>query len=172
MATRIGVLADTHWVRPESWKPEVEKALKGVDLILHAGDIERLWVLQRLEQIAPVQAVVGNCDDEDLSYLLPRQRLVEVEDRRIGMLHGHDIDLARTDLLLAAFGGEVDVIIHGHTHVPILHSVPRGHSPGRVLVFNPGSTTQRRQAPARSLGLVTVDGTRIEVRHVWLENEG
>jgi hypothetical protein len=86
---RIAVISDTHelgtgWGSP----PELINALKGVDLILHCGDLEILPVLDHLETVAPVLAVRGHKDPREPGQrLAERTRVVEVEGVRIGMVH-------------------------------------------------------------------------------------
>ena len=87
MAT-IGVIADTHVPQRLRRLPDgIPAAFRGVDLILHAGDLNSVRVMAELEEIAPVQAVVGNADL--FRSGLPLTRVLEIEGRRIGLTHGH-----------------------------------------------------------------------------------
>jgi len=72
---KIGLISDTHGLL----RDEVKEALKDSDLIIHAGDIGKIEVLEMLKNIAPVYAVQGNCDNEELKKILPKNQVVEVE---------------------------------------------------------------------------------------------
>lgn len=160
---RIGVVADTHVgeVLPEL-PPEVTWALAGCDLILHAGDITCMSVLDRLGEIAPVVAVQG--DHDRLAGIdLPRERVVVVRGRRIGLVHGRRtraiempaaaMSLARGRAVLLGLHrhmrrrlGPVDLIVHGHLHIPVDAQV------GGTRVFSPGAVyiPEERDASERT----------------------
>ena len=127
----IGVIADTHGLL----RPEVHEALAGVYLILHAGDVCGDEILDELSIIAPVAAVAGNCDPVD-NPRLPSRIERTIEGVRIHVSHGHELGVPRPDKLLAAY--DADVIIYGHTHVPLVNRV------GGRLVLNPGAAGPRR----------------------------
>jgi putative phosphoesterase len=130
------VVADTHVgeVLPEL-PASVPAALAGCDLILHAGDITCMSVLDQLGEIAPVVAVQG--DHDRLAGIdLPRERIVTVRGRRIGLVHGRrsraiempaaGMSLARRRAVLLGLHrhmrrrlGPVDLIVHGHLHMPV-----------------------------------------------------
>ncbi|MGC8844157.1 MAG: YfcE family phosphodiesterase, partial [bacterium] len=86
---KIGVISDTHIPTRADRLPEaVFQHFKGVDLILHAGDIEDIGVLFELEEIAPVKAVIGNMDPYELENNLPSKRIVKAGAVNIGLIHG------------------------------------------------------------------------------------
>lgn len=158
-SVRIGVVSDTHWHREDQYLEQLDHSLQGVDLILHAGDVEEPFVLERLERIAPVQAVLGNCDR---GLPLPHSRVVEAEGRRIGLFHGWDVALERPRAVLARFPEEVELVVHGHTHKPRLEAVE-----GR-RVLCPGSPSQPRGGTEPGLALLLVERQGIEVRFLTL----
>ena len=137
---RIGVVSDTHGLL----RPEVVPALKGVERILHLGDVGRPSVLQALEQIAPVTAIRGNVDREGPCSELPETEVVLIADRYVYMLH----DLKTLHLDPAA--GRFAAVLFGHTHVPNFYR-RKG-----VLYFNPGSCGPRRFELPVTVGLLTV----------------
>jgi putative phosphoesterase len=137
---KIGVVSDTHGLL----RPEVKPALKGVERILHLGDVGRPSVLKALEEIAPVIAVRGNVDREGACSRLPETDVVLIEGRYIYMLH----DLKALHLDPAA--GKFAAVLHGHTHVPN-YFTKKG-----VLYFNPGSCGPRRFELPVTVGLLTV----------------
>ena len=86
---KIGVVSDTHISRSEELPKELLTAFAGVDLILHAGDLVSLAVLEGLKKIAPeVCAVWGNMDPPDVKQALPEKRIIQAKQFRIGLIHG------------------------------------------------------------------------------------
>lgn len=158
VVARVGLISDTHSVF--DWRAEA--ALRGVDAILHAGDICAARVLLDLEAIAPVTAVLGNCD-WDLKYD-PYWRLDYVAQTTIAgvrFLVVHDF----ADL--AGIPDGVDVVVCGHSHAP------RNEWHGTTLVVNPGSASQRRRQPSRSVAILDIAEDRsVEFRLVELDDIG
>jgi uncharacterized protein len=136
--------------------------VRAADLILHAGDVSSVAALEELQALRPpLVAVHGNADEPELRRLLPESRVVDVEKVRIGMLHAPGPRAGREGRLAARFPG-ADAIVYGHTHVPQAERV------GGVWILNPGSPTERRRAPSRSMLLVHVRGRRLEPQLVVL----
>jgi uncharacterized protein len=106
-------------------------------------------VLRELEAFAPVEAVFGNMDEPALQETLPERRVVAVEGVRIGMVHVPGERPGREERLVSWFPG-CDAVVYGHTHLPQLEQ-HRG-----VWILNPGSPTERRRAPHRSLIVLDV----------------
>ncbi|HSJ56750.1 MAG TPA: metallophosphoesterase family protein, partial [Anaerolineae bacterium] len=104
----IGLVADTHGLV----RPELLDALQGVDRIVHAGDVGKKEVIEKLEAIAPVTAVRGNMDKERWASRLRYTETVEVGDVLIYVIH----DLAELGLNPSASG--IRVVVSGHSHVP------------------------------------------------------
>jgi putative phosphoesterase len=148
---RVGVISDTH----DLVRPEALRALRGCDLVLHAGDICGPDVLQALREIAPVIAVRGNNDHGPWADALPETAIVELGS--VSVLMVHDIQTLRPG---AARG--VRIVISGHSHRP-LKEVRDG-----VLYFNPGSAGPRRFTLPISLGRLDVSGDRVRTTLVDL----
>jgi putative phosphoesterase len=129
--------------------------------VLHAGDFVSGNVLEQLRGYGALEAVHGNMDEEGLRRTLPRERLVEVGEARIGMVHDPGPRKGRAARLAARFKG-CDVVVYGHTHWP---EVSRH---GRMLILNPGSPTERRRSPAASFLLLRVEGRTLEPELVLL----
>jgi putative phosphoesterase len=127
-ATRIGLISDTHGLL----RPEAVAALRGSELILHAGDVGDPHILDTLWAIAPVVAIRGNVDTEAWARKLPQTEVVTAAGVTFYILH----DLNRLDLSPEASG--FGVVLSGHSHKP-LQEVRRG-----VLYLNPGSAGPRR----------------------------
>ena len=156
---RIAVVSDTHLPRGARTLPEacVER-LRSADLILHAGDLVSAAFLEELRALGPpVEAVYGNMDEPALRESLPKERVVEAGEVRIGMVHIPGPLAGRSERLVARFPG-CDAVIYGHTHVP---EVERHDG---VWILNPGSPTERRKSPFHSLLELTVTG------RIWLQS--
>jgi uncharacterized protein len=137
------------------------RELERADLVLHAGDVVALSALRELEAFAPVEAVHGNMDEPALRAALPERRVVEVDDWPIGMVHAAGPKAGREERLVSRFSS-CSAVVYGHTHIPQLERY-RG-----VWILNPGSPTERRGAPARSMIVVEVDSERFEPRVIEL----
>jgi putative phosphoesterase len=132
--------------------------LRSADLILHVGDIATLAVLEELRQLGtPVEAVYGNADEPALRELLPKERVVEVGDARLGLVHIPGPAAGREARLVARFPG-CNAVVYGHTHVAQAAQVEG------VWILNPGSPTERRRSPARSMLVLEVEGSRLQPR--------
>ena len=130
-------------------------------MILHAGDVLAASVLDDLGALGPIEAVYGNMDEPALRESLPERRVVEVEGVRIAMVHIAGPRAGREERLVSWFPG-CDAIVYGHTHVP---QVTQHHG---VWILNPGSPTERRSAPERSMLELTVEAGRIEPKLIPL----
>jgi putative phosphoesterase len=148
MMFRIGIISDTHGLL----RPEAERGLRGVNHIIHAGDIGRPEIVDALRQIAPVTAIRGNVDSGEWARQYPDTKLVRLAGKSIYVLH----DLKT---LQAGPGAGIDVIVSGHSHVPKIDTN------GGVLYLNPGSAGPRRfRLPITLATLeVTPEGMRPEI---------
>jgi putative phosphoesterase len=115
-------------------------------------------VLEELRQFAPVEAVLGNMDRQELSSL-PERRVVEAAGALVGVVHDAGPRVGREERLIRAFPG-CAAVVYGHTHAPQVGEV------GGVWVLNPGSPTERRRAPFRSVLVVDVEEGRLASRLV------
>jgi putative phosphoesterase len=127
-AKKLGLISDTHGLL----RKEAVEALRGSDLILHAGDVGDPEILKTLKGIAPAVAIRGNIDTEPWARALEPTELLRAGDATIYMLH----DLHALDLVPTAAG--IDIVLSGHSHRPG-QEMRRG-----VLFLNPGSAGPRR----------------------------
>jgi putative phosphoesterase len=132
---------------------ECLRRLEAADLILHAGDFVAAEFYAELRRIGRVEAVRGNMDDKRLQAALPATQIVEVEEARIGLVHD--------PRGLAGLTG-CGALIYGHTHRPEVRSQDG------VWVLNPGSPTERRRSPVRSMMVLEVDGESVAPKLVPL----
>ncbi|MDZ4655693.1 MAG: metallophosphoesterase family protein [Coriobacteriia bacterium] len=149
---RVGVISDTHG----TLSAVVHDVFAGVDHIIHAGDVGSAAVLAELETIAPVTAVHGNTDSTEIAFTLPARVSVTVAGTRF--LAGH----IRAELTRPGVPDDVDVVVFGHTHVPLTERR------AGVLYVNPGSASRSRGGHGRTVAVVedTVGG--LEARIVGL----
>jgi len=149
---KIGILSDTHIpIKAKNLPYQVMNGLEGVDLILHAGDLVHEEVIWLLEEIAPVEAVAGNVDSWELQRQLGLKKTLDLQAFKIGLIHGHGGERGNTvERAVKAFTG-VDCIVFGHSH----QSYNQLHN--GVLLFNPGSSTDKRQEPHYSYGLLYLE---------------
>ena len=142
-AHRIGLVSDTHGM----FRPELFEALAGVELILHAGDVGPNEILERLETIAPVQAVYGNTDAPGRTSLRRAVDIV-VDGIRIHVSHGHELGSPTPQKLAEVY--DADVIVYGHTHQQLISRV------GGRLIVNPGAAGARRFRLEPSVAILAI----------------
>jgi uncharacterized protein len=144
----IGVISDTHGLL----RPEALAALRGVEHILHAGDVGDIAILDRLRGIAPVTAIRGNVDTSGACAELPATDVVELGGQLFYLVHSvHDLDINPK-------AAGVAMVVSGHSHKAKVE-VKDG-----VVYFNPGSAGPRRFSLPVTVGFVTVeDGVEASV---------
>lgn len=154
---RLAVISDTHLPRGARRIPAAALArMRAADLIVHAGDLVALEVLDELEALGPpVAAVHGNVDDARVRARLPERLELEAAGARLGVVHDAGPAKGRLERLRAAFPG-CDAVVFGHSHIP-LHEVA---ADGAFQIFNPGSATDRRRQPRHTMGEAVVRGGR------------
>jgi len=148
----VGIVSDTHGVLRDS----VLAALRGVDLILHAGDIGKSGVLEGLRALAPVVAIRGNVDS-GWAHDLPDTETFVLTGRRIHVLHN------LKDLAVDPIATQIAVVVSGHSHVP---NIERREG---VLYVNPGSAGPRRFRLPIALATIDLGPSRIRARIIELQ---
>jgi len=150
----IGVISDTHGLL----RPEAVVALRGVEHILHAGDVGDGAILDALREIAPVTAIRGNVDVSGACAELPATDVVELGGKLFYLVHSvHDLDINPV-------AAGVAMVVSGHSHKASVQ-VRDG-----VIYFNPGSAGPRRFSLPVTVGFVTVeDGVEASVMELAVE---
>lgn len=153
---RVVLLSDTH--APRFWKglpAPVAAHLPGADLILHAGDVCVPSVLDELAAYAPVHVVLGNNDGPEVAAWGAEETWTgELDGLRVAMIHDAGAKQGRTARMRRRFP-EAELVVFGHSHIPLDET-------GDVRIVNPGSPTDKRRQPFRTLGLLDVRDGRIE----------
>jgi uncharacterized protein len=162
LSLRLALIADTHLPRGQRRLPNrCLDNLRAADLIVHAGDFSAPSILAELRELGPLVAVHGNVDSPELRRDLPETLSLELDGVTLGVIHDAGPTRGRLERLRARFP-DADAVVFGHSHLP-LHEERAGFQ-----IFNPGSPTERRRAPHRSMGVATVRDGRIEFRHLAL----
>ena len=146
----IGLISDTHGLV----RPDVHRALAGVELILHGGDVGGDEVLDELALIAPVLAVHGNTDPPGHPRLAARI-VREIGGVTIGVSHGHETGSPTPAKLVERYAERV--LVYGHTHRQLVTRLA-GPDGAERLVINPGAAGPRRFDLVPSVARLTIDG--------------
>ncbi len=157
MQHRVGVIADTHIPTFPALPQAVWQHFAGVELIIHAGDLSVLSVISELETIAPVVAVQGNIEREEVVRKLPIKREIIVGHCRIGIVHILGIPATYERMARFEFP-HARCVVFGHSHIPY------NQEHNGQLLFNPGSATDRRRQPTCSIGMLHIDDVTQTVR--------
>ncbi len=144
---KIGIISDTHATNPAACNVPnwIVEAFSGVNLIVHAGDVERTEFLQALQDIAPVYAVRGNCD-----HTISTPETISVEIGCGLLTAAHRAPIARQ-----ALSSQSRVMVYGHTHISLINNE------GNLLVINPGSPTLPRGGLPASVAVLEVRGDEL-----------
>jgi uncharacterized protein len=156
----LAVIADTHLPRgSRRLADDCVERLRAADLVIHAGDFSTRGAYDELVGLCrELVAVHGNVDDFELRARLPERIEVEVDGARIGVVHDAGPARGRLARLRRGFP-HADVVVFGHSHMPV------HEAEGNFQIFNPGSPTERRRAPHRTIGVGEVSGGRVILRH-------
>jgi uncharacterized protein len=141
----VGLISDTHGLV----RPSIAEAFRGVDAIVHAGDVGGSAVLAALSAIARVDAVYGNVDDP-YDPALARERRVSIGGLTIHVSHGHELGRPTAELALARYA-DADIVVFGHTHRAVIVRLADGR-----LAVNPGAAGPRRFDVEPSVARLTI----------------
>ncbi|MEC0232530.1 metallophosphoesterase family protein [Paenibacillus alba] len=163
---RIGVISDTHLSAHVSKLPDaLVLGLQGVDLIIHAGDWVSEHIVDLVEAIAPCESVAGNNDGSSIIERFGLRKILTLGDYRIGLIHGDGFRKTTEERAREAFQADrPDIVIFGHSHIPFMQTVEG------ILMFNPGSPTDKRRQPKYSYGIIEL-GETIQAEHFYYESK-
>lgn len=151
---KIGVLSDTHIHELKEIPATFLESLKTFDMIIHLGDFVCLELVEHLKSFNNFYGIAGNHDPHIIKSKLPSQDIVEINGKRLGLMHGYWFPLFCQQRSLARFKKDkVDAILYGHTHVI------RNEVVNDILFFNPGSALALWPAPWKTFGILSVGDT-------------
>ncbi|MBB6454767.1 hypothetical protein HNQ94_003256 [Salirhabdus euzebyi] len=159
---KVVVISDTHMPKRGMRFPQtLLKALSDADLIIHLGDWLSIDVYEKLKQFGRIEGVHGNVDTEEIKQLFPAKKILKINEIKIGIVHGHGDKKTTEKRVLEAFEGEeVDCILFGHSHMPLLKFN------NKTLLFNPGSAKDKRKMPYYSFGILHIEDD-IRAEHIF-----
>ena len=146
---KIGVISDTHLDNIADHLGErILKHFKDVDMILHAGDVVQLSVLDLFSD-KEVKLVAGNMDSWEIKQSAPIKQVIQIEDYKLGLIHGWGSPVGIEDRILKEFD-DIDILVYGHTH-NAASFIKSG-----VQFFNPGSPTDKRFTTKNTIGILNI----------------
>ena len=150
---KIGIISDTHGLL----RPEAEEQLVKSDIIIHAGDIGSIEIINRLKQAAPVYAIRGNVDKDKWADEFPQTLDFKIGKKKIFIIHNiKDLDFNPEEK-------KFDIIISGHSHKPLIKKE------NGILYLNPGSAGKRRFNLSLSIGQILIAEDKISAGIIELE---
>lgn len=154
------MVADTHLRGGiERLPAPLLEAIAGAGAVVHAGDVVSAEALEGLRRLAPLHAVRGN-NDRELARLLPEELTVDLDGVKVAVVHDSGDSRGRAARLARRFP-EAQVVVFGHSHVPVDEP-----GAGGQLLFNPGSPTQRRRQPFPTFGRLRIEEGRIRSHEI------
>jgi putative phosphoesterase len=161
MAVRVALIADTHLPRGQRRLPaQCVELISQAEVVIHAGDFTTVQAWAEITSLGPpLHAVHGNVDEPALRAQLPGRVEVEIESIRIGIVHDPGPRSSRVERLRAWFP-KADCVVFGHSHLP------EHDREGDLVLFNPGSPTERRRAPTHSMGIAELERGEARFRHI------
>ncbi|WP_334072806.1 MULTISPECIES: metallophosphoesterase family protein [Paenibacillus] len=166
---KIGVVSDTHM--PKKGKmlpPALIAAFRHVDLIIHLGDWTSLMVYDQLAALAPVEGIAGNNDPIEIVARFGYRKILTLGPGRVrvGLTHGHLPEgrgTAREKAVRAFPNERLDAVLFGHSHKPLLERA------NGMLLFNPGSPTDKRRQKYYSAGILHLTDSGLTAKHLYFE---
>ena len=151
---KIWIISDTHLKSDQILPDSFTRRVGREDIIIHLGDFVSPEIVNRLKELARLEAVSGNCDPLSIKNQYPQFKIIEIAGFKIGLMHGKGGNVEAVRKVERQFEGNVDVALFGHTHIPY-----NAKSNG-IVFFNPGSLSQSRRGP-ESFGLLHLEGDGI-----------
>ncbi len=150
-ATTIAVLSDTHFHHFNEVPSSLLESLKAFDMVIHLGDFVNEELVEYFRTFNNFYGIAGNHDPQSVKKILPKTDVIEINGKRLGLLHGYWFPFFCQQRSLAKFKNDkVDAILYGHTHVI------RNEMVDDILFFNPGSASALWPAPWKTYGVLNV----------------
>ena len=162
-ATTVAIIADTHLPKGKRGLPDAcVRRIVRADLVIHLGDFSTVPTYEEIGALGPeLVAVHGNVDEPALRRRLPERLEFDVAGVKLALIHDAGPRQGRLARMRRAFP-DADAVLFGHSHLP-LHE-----REGGFQIFNAGSPTERRRAPSHTMGIATIRGGAVRLRHVEL----
>ncbi|MCM8786979.1 MAG: metallophosphatase family protein [Candidatus Omnitrophica bacterium] len=161
---KVIVISDTHIPTCANALPSiVEEEIKKSDYCLHAGDFVSYKFFESLRKFTKISAVCGNMDEAIVMGNLPKKQIVELENVKIGLIHGRGAPNNLIQYIKDEFKNEynsIDIFVFGHSHLPTDEMIE-----GKIF-FNPGSPTDKIFAPYCSYGILEIKDKTIHKKIV------
>lgn len=164
---KIIVIADTHIPASAPEMPQkLFEYLKSCDMIIHAGDLIDVEVINKLTGLAQMKAVWGNMDTADVKKALPETLIFKADGKTVGVTHGSGSPENTLEKVKETFKGKkLDIVVFGHTHVPFNRTIEG------TLYFNPGSVCDKIFAPYRSFGVIEITGNSVKAEIIRVDEQ-
>ncbi|HWF74636.1 MAG TPA: metallophosphoesterase family protein [Solirubrobacteraceae bacterium] len=160
----VAIISDTHIPKRAKALPgSCREHLRAADLIVHAGDLITMPVLEELRGYGEVVAVQGNADDDVVQEALPEHLELDLAGRRVVVIHNSGPRFGRVGRLRRRYPG-ADAVIFGHSHIPLHETDTDGFQ-----LFNPGSATDKRRQPKHTMGLARCSADGVKFTLVTLD---
>ncbi|MFC7370714.1 metallophosphoesterase family protein [Fictibacillus iocasae] len=166
---KIVALSDTHFPKKKNGLPQhLTEELKKADHIIHAGDFTKAELLDELMSYAPVSAVYGNVDEEDVKKRLDARICVHLGGMTVGIVHGHEGHGRTTkERAIHTFLPNLpQIIVFGHSHIPLMERM------SETVLINPGSPTDKRREKYFSYAIIRSNDRSIKCELVLLDEYG
>ncbi len=166
---KLVIVSDTHMPRMAKKLPKrLIQELRDADGILHAGDWMDLSVWELLEAYAPTDGVAGNNDGRAIIAKFGFRKVLQYGGIRIGLVHGHgpgSRESTENNAFSAFANDRVDAIIFGHSHIPLLKERDG------IMMFNPGSATDKRRQPLYSFGILRIEAGKMNAKLITYDDK-
>lgn len=162
---KVVIVSDTHIpVRAKKLPEALTVMCQDADFIVHAGDWQEMNVFHELSAYAETDGVAGNVDPWDIAEKFGHKKIFTFGNVTVGVVHGDGGRKSTEQQAIDTFKDEkVDIIVFGHSHIPLMRE-----SEG-VMLFNPGSPTDKRRQPHYSFGVLEIEDTW-ELKHVYFDD--
>ncbi|WP_213423480.1 metallophosphoesterase family protein [Bhargavaea massiliensis] len=164
---KIVILGDTHMPRmAKALPPKLIAELETADRIIHTGDWQTMEVYNELKSFAPVDGVYGNADSKDIREQFGNENRFNFDGTAVSLVHGDGKGKTTPLRALETFRDEQpDIILFGHSHIPY------HEKHGEIVLFNPGSPTDKRRQPEYSFGVLETTESDFSLRHVFYSSK-
>lgn len=146
---RIVAISDTHLESPDHLPSKMLEEMERSDLVIHCGDFVGIGILNFLKERFPFEGVRGNMDSPEIHSQLTEKRILELEGKKVGIIHGWGSPFHLAQKVLDRFS-PMDLILFGHSHVPFQKLF------GSTHLFNPGTLSSFALKLRKTYGIIEI----------------